>query len=189
MDKKRIDINKVKIIDESDETTDASLENYPNNINNDSTSKIIKKPPKKLGLNPDETKYVRPPITLTEMLSRKDIEGLLLDYVKVDNLETVKIGSQIRYFEYKDNELKFRIGGTLKIKGLPDYVILSNGSAGWSVQVKNCIFFRLITADEVREEMNKIILNKDIELDKLRSLIKQQRKDILNLKKQLKDRK
>ena len=125
-------------------------------------------------------------MTLTDLLTKKDIEGLLLDYERVDKLDSVPIGTHIRYFENKDGELKFRVGGLLKIKGLPDYVILNNGTVGWSVQVKKCIFFKRITLDSVRNEYKQIILQKDVELDKLRSYIKEKEKEILTLKKEVK---
>jgi hypothetical protein len=167
--KNKVDIRKVKIIDtESNESSNSEQRRKPNKIS--------------------DTDYIRPKLTLSDLLTKKDIEGLLLDYERVDSLDLVPIGTHIRYFENKDGELKFRVGGLLKIKGLPDYVILNNGKVGWSVQIKNCIFFRRITLDNVREEYKKIIIDKDIELDNLRSYIKQQKKEILSLKKQLRNK-
>ena len=45
------------------------------------------------------------------------------------------------------------MGGQLhKNTGLPDYVILSNGASQWSVQVKNTIFWRKMTSNEIKED-------------------------------------
>ena len=174
--KPKVNINKVKIIDtETDTETDTDTES-----NNDN-KKIEKKKPNKIS----ETKYDRPELTYTDLLTKKDIEGLLIDYERVENLESIPLNTHIRYFEKKDGELKFRVGRNLKIKCLPDYIILNNGKVGWSVQVKNCIFFRKISLDDVRNEYNKIIIDKEVQLDKLRSLIKIQNKEIIALKKEL----
>jgi len=166
---KKIDINKVKILD-TDTDTD--------------TEQITKKKPNKIS----DTNYNRPELTYTDLLTKKDIEGLLLDYEKVDNLDLVRIGTHIRYFENKDGELKFRVGGTLKVKGLPDYIILNNGTVGWSVQVKSCIFFRKLLIEDVKNEYKQLLINKDIELEKLRFYIKTKEKEILALKKELKNK-
>jgi hypothetical protein len=130
-----------------------------------------------------ESLFERPLLTYQDMLSRKDIEGQLLDYEKVSNLEDVPVGTHIRYFESKDGELKYRVGGILTIKtGLPAYIILSNGKVSWSVQVSPCIFFRRITIRETKLVYEKIIESKDYELDELRNYIKELKKEILQLK-------
>jgi len=48
-------------------------------------------------------------------------------------------------------------GSLLNNQGLPDYVILSNGSNSWSVQIDGTIFFRKQSLKEIKEEYNKII--------------------------------
>jgi hypothetical protein len=185
---KKVDISKVKILDTSSES-DEKIEKY-NNVNggtnnnvNGGTNKKKNKPNKI-----SDTNYDRPELTYTDLLTKKDIEGLLLDYEKVDvdKLDKILIGTHIRYFENKDGELKFRVGGVLKVKGLPEYIILNNGKVGWSVQVRNCIFFKKISIESVRNEYKQLLINKDVELDKLRSYIKTQEKEILALKKELK---
>lgn len=173
---KKIDINKVKILDTDSESDDNNKQINKKEIN--------KKKPNKIS----DTTFDRPELTYTDLLTKKDIEGLLLDYEKVDDLDSVKIGTHIRYFENKDGELKFRVGGILKVKGLPNYIILNNGKVGWSVQVKSCIFFRKLLIEDVRNEYKQIIINKDIELEKLRSYIKIKEKEILALKKELKNK-
>lgn len=194
----KVDISKVKILDTSSES-DEEIEKYNdekvngrinkvngeiNKVNGEINKKNKKNKPNKIS----DTKYDRPELTYTDLLTKKDIEGLLLDYEKVenDNLDEILIGTHIRYFEHKDGELKFRVGGVLKFKGLPDYIVLNNGKVGWSVQIKNCIFFKKITLESVRNEFKQVLINKDVELDKLRSYIKAQEKEILALKKELK---
>ena len=126
-----------------------------------------------------DTDYERPILTYTDKLSKQEIESLLLDYEKVDNLKDISIGTHIRYFENKDGELKFRTGGILTIKsGLPKYCILKNGKVSWSVQIENSIFFRRITIKEVKDEYEKKILEKDNELNELRFLIRDLKKKI-----------
>lgn len=137
--------------------------------------KKVNREPKKL----KDSDYERPLLTYTDKLSKKEIESLLLDYEKVDNLKDVPIGTHIRYFENKDDELKFRTGGILTIKsGLPKYCILKNGKLSWSVQIANTIFFRRITIKEVKEEYEKILVQKDNELNELRFLIRDLKKKI-----------
>jgi hypothetical protein len=195
---KKVDISKVKILDTSSES-DEEIQKYNDNNDNDNKDEKKNKPnkdEKKNKPNTDEkknkpnkildTNYDRPELTYTDLLTKKDIEGILLDYEKVDDLDKVLIGTHIRYFENKDGELKFRVGGILKFKGLPDYVVLNNGKVGWSVQVKKCIFFKKISIESIRNEYKQILIEKDIELDKLRSYIKSKEKEILNLKKELK---
>jgi len=172
---KKIDISKVKILDTSSDT-DEKIQKYKPNTDEK------KNKPNKIS----DTDYDRPELTYTDLLTKKDIEGLLLDYEKVDDLDSIPIGTHIRYFENKDGELKFRVGGILKFKGLPDYVVLNNGKVGWSVQVKKCIFFKKITLESVHNEYKQILIDKDIELDKLCSYIKLKEKEILSLKKELK---
>ncbi len=131
-----------------------------------------------------ESLFERPLLTYQDMLTRKDIEGQLLDYEKVTNLEDVPVGTHIRYFESKNSELKYRVGGILTIKtGLPAYIILSNGKVSWSVQVKSSIFFRRITIRETKLVYEKILESKDMELEELRNYVKELKKEIVHLKK------
>ncbi len=149
-----------------------------------SKTNIKKAKPNKLS----ESLFERPLLTYQDMLTRKDIEGQLLDYEKVSNLEDVPVGTHIRYFESKDGELKYRVGGILTIKtGLPAYIILANGKVSWSVQVDPCIFFRRITIRETKLAYEKIIESKDYELDELRNYIKELKKEIVQLKKNKKN--
>ena len=126
-----------------------------------------------------DSDYKRPILTYTDKLSKKEIESLLLDYEKVEDITLIPTGTHLRYFENKDGELKFRLGGTLTIKtGLPDYCILSNNKVSWSVQIKNTIFFRRISIKEIREEYEQKLLNKEKDIIELQSLVRKLKKEI-----------
>ena len=42
--------------------------------------------------------YIRPKKTYTDQLDEDDIEDKLSDYIKVEDISTVKIGTHVRYF-------------------------------------------------------------------------------------------
>ncbi len=167
-----------KILDVS--TDDESIEIYDDKNKN----KVNK--PKRIPNSIKNSDYIRPEITYTDKLSKKEIEALLIDYEQVNDLNDVPQGTYIRYFEDKDGVMKFRIGGILTIKtGLPNYCILYNNKVSWSVQVKKCIFFRKITTAEIKKEYKELLDKKDREIAELQSYIKKLTKDNIQLKKEL----
>lgn len=103
--------------------------------------------------------YVRPKTTYTDQLSKEQIEEKLEDYTKVEDISKVPLGVHMRYFSNVGGKMLFRMGGQLKQNtGLPDYVMLSNGTAKpWSVQVKDTIFYRKMTINEIKSEYQKVI--------------------------------
>lgn len=105
--------------------------------------------------------YVRPAVTMTDQLSKEQIEEKLEDYVKVEDIFKVPLGVHMRYFSNINGKMIFRMGGLLhKNTGLPEYVILSTtptGKPGWSVQVKDTIFYRKMTLNEIKIEYQTII--------------------------------
>jgi len=117
---------------------------------------------KKISYKITETEYERPALTYTDKLSKSQIQELLVDYEQVKNIEEIMkipIGTHLRYFDNKNNQMKFRTGGILTVNsGLPEYIILSSGHISWSVQVNSSIFFRRITLKEAKEEFD--IINK-----------------------------
>jgi hypothetical protein len=130
--------------------------------------------------------YKRPELTYTDKLSKAQVRELLNDYEQIhnkNNLKDVPPGTHIRYFEMKDGELKFRTGGLITINtGLPDYIILSNGKISWSVQVAPCIFFRRITIKQVKDEYQKLLINKETIIKGNQITIQQQSREIKELK-------
>lgn len=123
-----------------------------NNKNNRTTEKIEKTYAK--------NGYVRPEKTFTDQLSKEQIEEKLEDYTKVEDIYKVPLGVHIRYFSNINGKLVFRMGGQLyKNNGLPDYIMLNSGTAQWSVQTKDTIFYRKMTLTEIKQEYQTIIDN------------------------------
>jgi hypothetical protein len=176
--------NNIKIINIED--TDAKID-FNMNINLDNLKPSKEKPQssQKISNKISETKYVRPILTYTDKLSKEQVKELLVDYEQIKSLEQLKnipSGTHLRYFEYKDKELKFRTGGILTVtNGIPDYLILSSGKISWSVQVNKCIFFKRITIKQVREEFEKKIHSDAATISGLQSLLKDADKKIKNL--------
>lgn len=104
--------------------------------------------------------YNRPKQTFQEKLSNTEIKEKLKDYKKVSNIRNISIGSHIRYFsvDSQTGNKQFRLGGNLnKVDPEGRYVILSNGTINWSVQIPDTIFFQKMTEDEYKEELKKEI--------------------------------
>lgn len=113
--------------------------------------------------------YERPATTFTDQLSAEQIKERLEDYSKVDDIYKVPLGVHLRYFINKDGQMLFRMGGQLhKNTGLPEYVILSNGASQWSVQVKNTIFWRKMTSNEIKEDYQTSLETLKSKYDKLK---------------------
>jgi hypothetical protein len=107
--------------------------------------------------------YKRPILTYTDKLTRDEINNKLDDYIEVkDGFKSVPEGTHIRYFSKVNKTYKFRVGGTLiNKKGLPDYIVLSNGKKSWSVQMKDTIFFKKISILEIKRVYIEELENKD----------------------------
>lgn len=108
--------------------------------------------------------YVKPKQTYTDQLDDEDINEKLADYLKVEDINTVKINTHLRYFSLiPDNKgqvtRKFRMGGFLTNKDNADkYVILSNGRKTWPVQTASSVFYRKMSIDEIKEEYENDLL-------------------------------
>lgn len=119
-------------------------------------------------------KYDRPNQTYTDKLTVEEIESKLEDYTKVEDIYKVPLGTHLRYFCDQEGKKVFRTGGVLlKADGLPNYVILSNGTKSWSVQVKDAIFFRKMTLKEIKESYTNRIEELEQEVLKLKNLLVQ----------------
>lgn len=121
----------------------------------------------------DEESYDDPLKPKQDKLSKEEIIEILKEYKKVEDISELKIGTQVKYFTIdKGGELKFRMGGELMLNnGLPDYVILVSGKIMWSVQVKNTIFYRRLSYDEVIEPFKKKLIEKEKEIQLLKDII------------------
>ena len=124
--------------------------------------------------------YKRPDKTFQDTLENEDIKNLLKNYSVVKNIFLIDLNTHIRYFSKKNNKTLFRMGGNLlKVNEEKGYIVLTNGKINWSVQVKNTIFFKEISIDELRNEYeNKIkkyknkIKNLESSLQKIKKKLK-----------------
>ncbi len=91
-----------------------------------------------------------------DKLSPEEIKEKLEEYKKVDDITTVSLNAHLRYFTIneKTGDKQFRLGGFLnKLDNEKGYVILSNGSLSWSVQIKTSIFFKKMSFQELKKEI------------------------------------
>ena len=131
-----------------------------------------------------DSQYNRPEKTYQQTLSNQDIKEKLKDYKKVENIKSVSIGTHCRYFtiDSKTKEKVFRLGGNLnKIDPEGRFIILTNGTLSWSVQIANSIFFQKMTETEAKEE-----LRKEIKKEVMTEMHNESDSDDVDLKKQVK---
>lgn len=135
--------------------------------------------------------YDRPEKTYQDKLSNQEIKEKLKEYKKVIDIKIVSIGTHIRYFSIdpKSKEKVFRLGGTLnKIDPEGKYVVLSNGSVTWSVQIPNAIFYQKMTESEFKEELKKEIKKEMMtEVRDKYSHVQSPDEDVEELKKEIKN--
>jgi hypothetical protein len=126
----------------------------------------------------NDKKYNRPKHTMQDKITDDEINEALKDYIECDDISKVPIGTHLRYFIITTNkkgntERKFRFGGFLKNKDNSDkYVILTNNTISWSVQVDTTIFFKKMNLDEIKEEYVKVIEEKHQIIKSLKKEIK-----------------
>lgn len=106
--------------------------------------------------------YQRPTKTYQERLTNQDIKEILKDYILIEDIKKIPIGTHVRYFitDEVSKKKKFRLGGMItKIDPLGRFIMLSNGQTQpWSVQLSNTIFYKKLTDEEKKEEIKKEIL-------------------------------
>ena len=125
--------------------------------------------------------YKRPKHTIQDKMTEEEIDEKLEDYIEIEDIFKVPLNSHIRYYTLipgKDGEIKkaFRLGGQLKNKDNADkYIILSNGTVTWTVQMETSILYRKMTLEEIKEDYENII--KDLEESNL--LLKKDNKKLL----------
>ena len=78
------------------------------------------------------------------------------------------------YSDYNADKLVFRMGGNLKRNlDLPKFIILKNAlGTEWTVQVKDTIFYKKMTIQEIKEEYEDIINELNNKIKKLKEKIK-----------------
>ena len=101
-----------------------------------------------------DTTYTKTKKSYQDNLSPDEIKQKLEEYKQVDDIKEVPVNSHVRYFTFnpKTGKKQFRLGGFLaKIDN--EYVVLSNGSLSWSVQIKNTVFFQKMNFNDLKEDL------------------------------------
>jgi hypothetical protein len=114
-------------------------------------------------LSRDKT-YKPPENTYQSTLSDADIAKKLEDYTRVKTSEIFKIpiGTHIRYFTInpKTGEKQFRLGGNLTKYGENgEYIVCSNGTYSWSIQLSNSIIYKKLSISELKENTKKVAID------------------------------
>lgn len=100
----------------------------------------------------------KPKKSIQKKLSPDEIDEKLIGYTKVNNLTELALGDHVRYFTKDPNtgEFLFRLGGTInKADFDKGYLIISNGKYSWSAQLKNSIFFKKLSLEDFKKQMEK----------------------------------
>ena len=110
-------------------------------------------------LTRDKT-YVRPKTTYQDSMTNKEINDKLKDYKIVTNILQVPINTHVRYFTTdKSGKTVFRLGGTITKYGENQkYLVLSNGTLSWSVQIANSKFYQKMSESEIKNEIRKELI-------------------------------
>ena len=142
----------------------------------------------------NKSQYNRPKKTYQEGLTNQEIKEKLKDYKQVSDIKTVSIGTHIRYFHVDPatNKRIFRLGGTLtKIDPEGRFIMLSNGTITWSVQILNTVFWKKMTEDEIKEEIKEEIKKELMTEGNIDHSLKEEnhelKKEIKKLKKKLEE--
>lgn len=144
------------------------------------------------------TNYQRPATTYQENLSRQQIKEQLKDYKECIDITNLSVGCHVRYFstDPKTKKKMFRLGGSVnKIDPEYRFIILSNGTVSWSVQIANTTFWKKLTEleykEELKEELRKEIMTEEVEtvsnhkLEKENSDLKKELKEISKINEKL----
>ena len=136
-----------------------------------------------------DTAYKTPENTYQSSLSEVDIAKKLEDYTRVKTSEIFKIpiGTHVRYFTInpKNGNKQFRLGGNLsKFGENGEYIVCSNGTFSWSVQLSNSIIYKKLSISELKENTKKIAI--DDTKNEMSDLIKEN-KELKKMIKEIKD--
>jgi hypothetical protein len=139
-------------------------------------------------LTRDKT-YKPPENTYQSTLSDVDIAKKLDDYSRVKTSEIFKIplGTHIRYFTInpKTGEKQFRLGGVLtKFGDNGQYIVCSNGTFSWSVQLSNSIIYKKLSITELKENTKNIAVS---DTKKEMSDLIKENKELKKMLKEIKD--
>jgi hypothetical protein len=154
-------------------------------------------------LSRDST-YERPEKTITESLTKKDIQEQLTNFEEIpnDQLPYVNTNTLLRYISYdkKNKTEQFRFGGLL-VKVNQEYIIIAgkNGltfsAQRYTKNDKNEIihttrFFKKINEKDIyKSELDDTVIKSSEIIEQQNSVIEKQKKEILAMKKLLKNKK
>jgi hypothetical protein len=137
------------------------------------------------------TNYQRPAQTYQDNLTKQQIKEQLKDYKECNDITMLSVGSHIRYFstDLKTKKKLFRLGGSVnKIDPEYRFIILTNGTISWSVQIANTTFWKKLTEseykEELKEELRKEIMTEEQDNNPTQKLEKENselKKDLKNL--------
>jgi polyhydroxyalkanoate synthesis regulator phasin len=124
-----------------------------------------------------------------DFLSPEQIKKRMENYERVEenNFHKLYRGQKIKYFEFIQNENKFRYrpGGSLVANKSPDYIVLTNGKQNWSVQLEKSIIFKERNISEIISKYEDLIVLRDGEIMKLNENNLELKKQINILKNKL----
>ena len=136
------------------------------------------------------TSYQKPAQTYQDKLTKQQIKEQLKDYKEVNDITMLSIGCHVRYFSIDPttkNKL-FRLGGTVnKIDPEYRFIILSNGTVSWSVQIQNTIFWKKLTESELKEEIKQEVRKEIMETETSSKESLKLERENSELKKELKE--
>jgi hypothetical protein len=143
-----------------------------------------------------DTSYTKPTQTYQETLTENEIASKLVDYTRVKgpDIFDIQLGSHIRYFiiDQKSGEKQFRLGGNLtKIGDNKKYIVCSNGTFSWSIQLSNSIIYKKLSIDELKEKVkNTAIKESESKIEKViedYKELKDENKELKKIIKQIKE--
>lgn len=135
--------------------------------------------------------YSRPKHTIQDKMTEEEIDEKLTDYLEVEDIKKVPIGTHIRYFtlvpdEKGEIQKAFRLGGQLHNKDNADkYIILSNGKLTWTVQIETSVLYRKMTIEEIKDDYENVINELEAEVVQLKKANKKLLKKIMDLEKNI----
>ena len=136
------------------------------------------------------TNYQRPVQTYQENLTKLQIKEQLKDYKEINDITMLSIGCHVRYFstDPKTKKKLCRLGGSInKIDPEYRFIILTNGTISWSVQIANTSFWKKLTESEYKEEFKEEIRKEIMTEEPDNKPTQKLEKENLELKKELKD--
>lgn len=138
-----------------------------------------------------DTSYKPTAKSYQQELSESEIMKKLEDYtrVKSEDVYQIPLNTHVRYFSTnpKTGKKEFRLGGIItKFGDNGEYLVLSNGTLSWSVQIKNTTFYKKQTISEIKESVEK---KASVDIDKILEENKKLKKVIKEIKEESKKKK